>query len=212
MKTKITLIFIYLLIGLYLNTAKATIYSIQVANYSFTPNTLNINSGDTVRWVWISGSHTTTSTSVPAGASSWDHAMNSSNTQFDLQLTVAGTYTYECSIHPTMMTGTITVAAAMELTDYTPNSYSVSTYPNPFENDFYFSFSIPENEVIKISVYDITGAKVKTVTDQYYEKGNHIISWDGKNERGEIVFHGLYFYMIEAKNQKIMSGKIIFGS
>ena len=104
MKTKIALSLTIVLVMLMLNVAKATIHTVQVADFSFTPSVLNINSGDTVRWVWVSGTHTTTSTSVPTGATAWDHPMNSGSTQFDEKFTIAGIYDYHCSIHPTIMT------------------------------------------------------------------------------------------------------------
>jgi len=65
--------------------------------------------GDTVKWVWISGSHTTTSTSVPTDAASWDSPINSSNTSFSYKVTVAGAYDYKCTPHAAMgMVGSFT--------------------------------------------------------------------------------------------------------
>jgi plastocyanin len=212
MKTKITLLLVLLLVVIFLNTTNATVFTVQVANFSFSPNILNIHSGDTVKWVWVSGSHTTTSTSVPSGAATWDNPMNSTNTQFELKFIVVGTYDYNCSMHPTTMTGTITVAPALGLTNINNDSYSIKTYPNPFSYNLSISFTIPENGATKISIYDITGKLVKVLADINYEKGNHVINWDGKNENGETVNHGLYFYMIENKGLSIVSGKIVYGT
>ena len=212
MKTKITISLTIVLAMLMLNVAKATIHTVQVADFSFTPSTLNINSGDTVRWVWVSGTHTTTSTSVPSGAATWDHPMNSTSTQFDVKFTVVGTYNYHCSIHPTMMTGVITVASTTGLPEVKNYSFNVKTYPIPFTDNLSISFTMPERGTTTISIYDITGKLIKILADMEYEKGNHIINWDGKNENGETVNHGLYFYMIESKGLSKVSGKIIFGS
>src|SRR5207253_1861064 len=55
---------------------------VTVSDFSFVPNNFNANVGDTVEWVWINGNHTTTSTTIPGGASSWDNPMNSSTTSF----------------------------------------------------------------------------------------------------------------------------------
>lgn len=85
-----------------------------MANFAFTPSSFTINLGDTVKWVWVSGSHTTKSTNIPNGASSWDHAINSSsgNTSFIYVPSVTGTYNYKCNIHPTTMLGSFTVVCA----------------------------------------------------------------------------------------------------
>jgi plastocyanin len=212
MKTKITFLFTLLFVTVMMSTVKATIHTVQVANYSFTPSTLSIKSGDTVKWVWVSGSHTTTSTSVPSGAATWDNPINSTSTQFQIQLTVVGTYNYYCMMHPSSMLGTITVTSATGLTNYNNNSYHVSAFPNPFSDKVSISFSLPEKGTTTLSIYDMTGKLVRMLVNTDYEKGDHVISWDGRNENGDCVNHGLYFYMIESKGQTKVSGKIIYGS
>jgi len=87
----------------------------MVGDFQFTPKTVNARVGDTISWSWQNGTHTTTSTSVPAGATSWDSPMNSSSTRFRTRVTVAGTYRYQCSFHFAMgMKGTIKVMAARD--------------------------------------------------------------------------------------------------
>lgn len=96
------------------NAAKLTI---SVSNFSFspdgsTPSTVTIALGDTVRWSWVSGNHTTTSSSatIPSGAATWNSNINSSTTFFEYKPTVAGTYNYVCTPHASMgMTGSFIV-------------------------------------------------------------------------------------------------------
>jgi plastocyanin len=59
-------------------TALATKWTVTVQNFSFNPSSLpNVAVGDTIKWVWVSGSHTTTSSTIPGGAVSWDQPINS---------------------------------------------------------------------------------------------------------------------------------------
>jgi len=90
--------------------AYATKHIVTVANFSFTPSSLNVTVGDTVRWVWSSGSHTTTSNpgEIPTGAAAWDHPITSSNQTFEYKVTVAGSYNYVCTPHAPNMAGTFT--------------------------------------------------------------------------------------------------------
>ncbi len=212
MKTKFTFYSTLMFVVLFFNTANATIHTVDVASYSFTPSTLSIKSGDTVKWVWVSGSHTTTSVTIPAGATSWSHPMNSSSQIFEIQLTVAGEYDYHCAIHPTMMHGVINVSAGSGLTSYNSTSNFMHLYPNPFITILSMSFTLKESGTVKISIYDITGKIVRMLANSNYEKGDHVICWDGKNENGENVNHGIYYYLIETKGQSKASGKIIYGS
>jgi plastocyanin len=83
---------------------------VNVKNFSFSPVSFTINIGDTIRWVYVSGTHTTTSLTIPAGAAAWDHPINSSSTSFTYVPTKTGTYNYKCTFHFAMgMQGDFTV-------------------------------------------------------------------------------------------------------
>jgi len=47
-----------------------------------------------------------------------------------------------------------------------------------------------------ITVYNLKGQKVKTLTHQKYTKGDHTVSWDGQDENGIQVGPGVYFYKL----------------
>ena len=83
---------------------------ISAGGTSFTPNTLTAKVGDTLSFVWSSGSHTTTSTSIPAGAGAWNVPLNSTSTSFNYIITKTGIYNFKCTPHESMgMTGKVTV-------------------------------------------------------------------------------------------------------
>ena len=50
----------------------------------------------------------------------------------------------------------------------------------------------------KIAIYNLKGQKVKTLIDKPMEKGVHSIIWDGKDNSGNFVSSGLYFYKLKA--------------
>lgn len=93
-------------------------------NFQFTPSSLNVVVGDVITWQWINGSHTTTSTSVPAGAAIWDVAMNSSSTTFSYKVTAPGSYSYKCRPHAPGMVGSFT---ATDASATVISSFKVST-------------------------------------------------------------------------------------
>ncbi len=97
---------------------------IKVSNFQFNPKTVNAVVGDTIIWIWVNGSHTTTSTSVPTGAVTWNKPIDASHLRFKYILKKAGTYRYHCTIHPTLMIGTIKVTTALATG---LNSFAVET-------------------------------------------------------------------------------------
>ncbi|MEI6434673.1 MAG: T9SS type A sorting domain-containing protein [Bacteroidota bacterium] len=108
--------------------AVAMKHLIHVGSYYFTPNSLNVNVGDTIRWVWDNGSHTTTSTTIPAGASTWDSPMTSSVQTFEYPVAIAGLYNYKCTPHAAMgQVATFTASAVSPSLMVTPSNRNVTS-------------------------------------------------------------------------------------
>ena len=95
------------------SAASAARIRIRVQNFTFQPATINAHLGDVIIWRFVNGMHTTTSTSVPAGALPWNAPIDSTHTEFRYRVRVAGTYQYRCNFHFAQgMVGTINASAA----------------------------------------------------------------------------------------------------
>ena len=87
-------------------------------------------------------------------------------------------------------------------------------YPNPMNEDGYFTFVITEDSDITITVYTLTGRKIKTIKQLNLPAGYNQIYWNGKDADGDDIANNTYFYKIKAKqltNNKITEkiGKLI---
>jgi hypothetical protein len=71
-------------------------------------------------------------------------------------------------------------------------------YPNPFNPETSISFSLPVNNVIDLSVYDVQGKKISTLANQEFTAGTHEVRWDGRNAHGMAVPSGIYFYQLKS--------------
>jgi plastocyanin len=92
----------------------ATTITVRVSNFQFQPKTVNAKVGDTIRWQWRNGIHTTTSVTIPVGAPAWNRPMDSAHKNYKYRLRFAGTYQYKCTPHGSIgMTGTIIVSSAL---------------------------------------------------------------------------------------------------
>jgi len=106
----------------------AAIKNVNVQNNQFVPATFNAVVGDVIHWEWVEGGHTTTSSSVPGGADTWDASINILNTSFEYTVTIAGTYNYFCTIHGALvMSGSFVVSSAVPVT---LSAFNISTQNN----------------------------------------------------------------------------------
>jgi len=59
-----------------------------------------------------------------------------------------------------------------------PSSYTLSSYPNPFNPSTTVRFTVPKLSRVTLTVYDILGRRVTTLAEGLYSPGPHEIVWD----------------------------------
>jgi hypothetical protein len=70
--------------------------------------------------------------------------------------------------------------------------------PNPFNPMTTIAYSLAKDSDVSLAIFDVRGARVKTLVTGREEAGVHRIPWDGTNDRGVQVSSGVYFYRIIA--------------
>ncbi|MGP8217001.1 MAG: T9SS type A sorting domain-containing protein [Bacteroidia bacterium] len=164
--------------------AHATVITVTVQNFSFTPSSFTATVGDTVKWVWSAGNHTTTSTSVPSGAASWNNPMNSSSTTFEYVITTPGTYNYWCAIHTTMMEAGFTVNPAGIPVISNSSKVVATIYPNPATSILNIKLLItPVNN--ELSITDLSGREVARKTLTNVDNSIDVSTW----KKGFYIYH-----------------------
>lgn len=68
----------------------------------------------------------------------------------------------------------------------------VLTFPNPFRPGQLITFSGSTNGTFELSVFDLTGRRVRRLNDDQHE-GATVMQWDGRDERMTPLPAGLYF-------------------
>jgi len=75
--------------------------------------------------------------------------------------------------------------------------------PNPFGSATRIAYSVPPGEApcpVHLAVYDVLGRRVRTLVDDVQPEGTHEVLWDGRDEEGRPVVHGVYFCCLRAKD------------
>ena len=76
-------------------------------------------------------------------------------------------------------------------------------YPNPFNPETWIPYQLSEPVAVDITIYSADGQLVRRLSFGYqpagrYESRSRAAYWDGRNETGELVASGLYFYTLTA--------------
>jgi len=77
---------------------------------------------------------------------------------------------------------------------------NVSNFPNPFNTTTKFAVMISKQTTeVKVEIYTFTGEPVRSLTLSSPGIGYNELEWDGKNEAGNAVARGVYFYNLTVK-------------
>ncbi len=71
-------------------------------------------------------------------------------------------------------------------------------YPNPFNPTTTIKYQLHKDGKVTLQIYDVLGRLVRTLVNMKQAAGYYDLCWDGKNDRGQSVPAGLYFYGIQA--------------
>jgi hypothetical protein len=70
--------------------------------------------------------------------------------------------------------------------------------PNPFNPATAIRFSLARPARVRLLVFDVTGALVRTLADRVFDAGTHAVAWDGRDGRGRELASGAYSCRLEA--------------
>lgn len=84
------------------------------------------------------------------------------------------------------------------------NTYQLANYPNPFNGQTRINFSIPQNSLVTIRVYNLLGQIVEEIYRGRKEAGKHIINWQPTE-----LSSGAYIVVLQTPNQ-IITTKVLY--
>ena len=88
-------------------------------------------------------------------------------------------------------------------TEPVPRDYLEQNHPNPFNPTTTIRYALSAAGRVSLRIYDVTGAVTRTlVDDAHAAAGPGEATWNGRDDRGEPVASGVYFYRLESPNLK----------
>ncbi|RKU36051.1 hypothetical protein C6496_14260 [Candidatus Poribacteria bacterium] len=90
----------------------------------------------------------------------------------------------------------------------------LANYPNPFNPETWIPYHLATDTHVEIRIYDTRGSLVRSLALGYQRAGiytgrGRAAYWDGRNDVGERVASGIYFYQLKADNLSFLRKMVI---
>jgi hypothetical protein len=84
------------------------------------------------------------------------------------------------------------------------DAMSIMATPNPFNPQTVFTFTLSQSGRVRVNVYDLKGALVKTLVNETRTVGTHTVPWDGTDSKQQRVVSGVYFVQVQAPQGRVV--------
>ena len=90
-----------------------------------------------------------------------------------------------------------------EMTTTPETTALLANYPNPFNPETWIPYHLAKDAEVKLTIYDMRGVAVRELILGHqaagvYQSRGRAAYWDGRNQHGEPVASGVYFYTLTA--------------
>ncbi|NOY77697.1 MAG: T9SS type A sorting domain-containing protein [Calditrichaeota bacterium] len=185
------------------NIAQATLLDVELLDFSVQVN----EAGAVLQWKTASernnygfevqrkrsGSHFEKIGFVPGNGTTADpHVYN-----FTDSTVTQGEVTYR--LKQIDFDGKFTLLKSVTVTVNLPKQFELAqNYPNPFNPDTKIRFSLPERSFVTLTIYNNLGQVVRKLVSENRPAGAYVAVWNGRDDMGQPVSSGVYFYEIKA--------------
>ena len=175
-----------------------TVHVIELRDFVFTPDTITVFVGDTVRWSAVQGLHNVRAddnsfTSGPPAPAPWT---------FNHIFSASGSNPYYCEPHGAPggigMSGVVTVEDPVSVSknDFISEKFEMNqNYPNPFNPTTNIGFHISNPEFVLLNVFNVLGSEVAVLINEEKPAGYYEVEFDASD-----LTSGIYYYRINAGN------------
>jgi len=84
-----------------------------------------------------------------------------------------------------------------------------ANYPNPFNPSTTIPLFLSSDSHVKITVYNVIGQRVDEIFSGELKSGTHRFMWDGRDQNGNEVPSGVYFYRAMAASGESVVHKML---
>jgi plastocyanin len=183
---------------------------VSIVDFTFSPDTVRVNAGDSVTWT-NNGAFLHTSTSGVSGVwdSLWDSGDLAHGASFIHGFPADGTFQYFCRHHYLSGMKGVVVVGTGSGTNESPYGtgfgLKLAAFPNPFRSSTTISYLLPRPGPAAISVVDAAGRIVRALASA---RGASSMAWDGRDDAGRVLSTGVYLVRLSTASVT-MNAKVL---
>ena len=83
-----------------------------------------------------------------------------------------------------------------------PQQFEIRAFPNPFNAEISFNFSLEQNTQASLEIYNTNGIRIATLAQDDFSKGNYSFIWNGTNQGGVDVGSGVYLIVLTTSEKR----------
>jgi hypothetical protein len=91
-------------------------------------------------------------------------------------------------------------------------AFLATAFPNPSSSEQTIAYGVPSTvgsgAVVRLELYNVRGAKVRTLVHRRAEPGRFVVTWNGLNDAGTAVPGGVYLYRL-ATGSEVLTGRLV---
>jgi hypothetical protein len=85
-----------------------------------------------------------------------------------------------------------------------PTAFALhGNHPNPFNPSTKIAYDMPKSGKVRLAIYGLDGSLVRTLVNESVTAGQHVATWNGRDDTGRNMASGTYFYRIESGAQTL---------
>ncbi len=138
---------------------------------------------------------------VDDGNYSWDHVF-SGITVGSHWAEIRGIVDYSFNLYGINPRGDADMLVTNATQDYVvlPDAKLIGNYPNPFNGTTEIAFNLKSVQPVQVQIFNLKGQKVRTLVNGKMNAQLHNVTFDGRDDRGNLLSSGIYMYKLTAGN------------
>jgi len=137
------------------------------------------------------------------------------HTWFRERITVADTLVYQVAalygnVESALSDSVVVIVSNVQSSDeLAPMLPTLNVGPNPLTDLAVIRYTLPKAAKVELSIYNLRGQKVRSLESEHRSAGEHILAWEGCDDRAQALASGVYLLRLSLDGKATSHMKVV---